>query len=455
MSEKKVHLIAIGGVVMHNLAIDLLSKGYHVSGSDDEIFEPSRSTLAKHQLLPEKIGWFPEKITPDLEAVILGMHARADNPELLKAQELGIPIYSFPEYVYKQSEDKQRLVVTGSHGKTTITAMIMHVLKEAGREFDYLVGSHLNGFDTMLKLSNAPVIVIEGDEYLSSAIDPSPKFLHYHHHIGVMSGLAWDHINVFPTFESYVAAFDKFADATPKAGALIYFQDDEVVSVICAKERADVLRFEYRAHPHKILDGRTYLLTEKHGEIPLQVFGEHNMENINAARMACARLFVEDDQFYKAIQSFKGTSRRLEKIAENSHTTIFRDFAHAPSKLEATTEAVKYQFKNKTLVACLELHSYSSLNKKFLKQYKNKFKAADTAIVYFNPKALAHKKLESLDKEEVRKAFDQDNLLVYSDINELLQYLEKLDWNNKVLLMMSSGNFDGLDFNQLKDKIIK
>jgi UDP-N-acetylmuramate: L-alanyl-gamma-D-glutamyl-meso-diaminopimelate ligase len=455
-SNQRIHFIAIGGSVMHNLAIDAYLKGYQVSGSDDEIFEPSRSRLQKYELLPDQMGWFPENITPELSAVIVGMHARKDNPELLKAQSLGLKIYSFPEYIYQQSLDKQRIVIAGSHGKTTVTAMIMHVLKENNRKFDYLVGASLEGFEHQVKLSlDAPLIVIEGDEYPTAPFDPTPKFLHYHHHIGVLTGIAWDHMNVYPTMDEYISPFEQFADASPKAGALIYNQDDNLSSVIGENtERADVQQIGYQIHPHRIIEGITYL-TVRNDRIPLQIFGEHNLRNLMAAKLVCGRIGITDEAFYQAISTYKGAAKRLEKVVENGQFIFFKDFAHSPSKVLATTTAVKKQFIERKLVACLELHTYSSLNKKFLPQYQETFNAADQAIVYFNPKNFEHKRLEPFDSEEVKKAFDHDNLLVFNDITLLKNHLNTINWHNKNLLMMSSGNYDNLDMNDLAQTLVK
>jgi UDP-N-acetylmuramate: L-alanyl-gamma-D-glutamyl-meso-diaminopimelate ligase len=450
---KKVHFIAIGGSVMHNLAIALQGQGFHVTGSDDEIYEPSKSRLQRCGLLPETEGWDPGRIHTDLDAVILGMHARPDNPELKRAQELNIPIYSYPEYIYQQSIDKQRIVIAGSHGKTTITSMILHVLKHYNRKFDYLVGAAIEGFDTMVKLSDdAPIIVVEGDEYFSSPIDRRPKILNYRHHIGLISGIAWDHINVFPTFEDYVKQFELFADATPKGGILIFDETDDLVTVICRKEREDVIPLEYGVHPYRITEGQTYLVTE-YGNYPVQVFGEHNMRNLNGARLVCSRIGIHDKMFYEAIQHFKGAAKRLEVVAKGKNTTVFRDFAHAPSKLQASAKAVKDQFADRSLVACMELHTFSSLNKEFLKQYKNTFSSPDTAIVYFNPKTIAHKKMEPISEEEVKTAFNNPDLLVFTDSDKLQAYLLAHDWTNTNLLLMSSGNFNNMDIQQFGKQI--
>lgn len=456
MMQPKLHFIAIGGSAMHNLAIDAHLKGFQVTGSDDEIFEPSRSRLASCGLLPTTLGWFPEQLTPDIQAVVVGMHARSDNPELLKAKELGIKIYSFPEYVLERSKHKHRVVIAGSHGKTTITAMIMHVLKACKRKFDYLVGASVEGFEHQVSLTNqAATIVIEGDEYFSAPFDQTPKFLRYQHHIGVISGIAWDHMNVYPNFEAYVAPFEDFADATPKAGSLIYSQDDSIASVIGAKERADVVQVAYQAHPHKIIDGVTYLTVGKNDRIRIDFFGEHNLKNVSAAKAVCARLGIDDEPFYKAISSFKGAGKRLEKVKERPNFVMFKDYAHAPSKVLATTSAVKRQFVERKLIACLELHTYSSLNKDFLPQYHDTLNAADQAIVYFNPKALAIKQMNMLDAEEIQKAFVHDNLKVFEDSEALKAHLLSLSWHNKNLLMMSSGNFNDLDLAEIADQIIQ
>jgi UDP-N-acetylmuramate: L-alanyl-gamma-D-glutamyl-meso-diaminopimelate ligase len=450
----KIHFIAIGGSIMHNLAIALKENGYIISGSDDHIGEPSLSRLKSHNLLPETIGWNPDKITNDLEAVILGMHARIDNPELLKAQELGLKIFSFPEFIYNQSEDKQRIVIAGSHGKTTVTSMVMHVLKFCNRKFDYAVGAIVEGFDTMVQLSDAPIIVIEGDEYPSSPIDLTPKFLHYHHHIGLITGISWDHVNIFKTFDDYKKQFELFADKTPKSGTLIYYENDKHCAEIGSKERSDILTIEYDIPKYKIINGNPFLITD-YGNIPLQVFGDHNFANIRAAKLICNRICVSDLEFYQAIQSFKGASMRLELIRKNESTSFYRDFAHAPSKLKASTEAVKGLFPNKKLVACFELHTFSSLNKEFLSEYKNTFTKADEPIVYFNPKTLEHKKLPPITKQDIIEGFQLPNLQVFDNSNEMLEFLMAKNWENANLLMMSSGNFDGINFQELADIVIQ
>lgn len=451
----KVHLIAIGGSAMHNLAIAMHKKGFIVTGSDDEIFEPSKSRLAKLNLLPAKEGWDVNNIHKDLDAVILGMHARIDNPELLKAQELGLKIYSYPEYIYEQTKDKIRVVVGGSHGKTTITAMILHVLHFHKIDCDYLVGAQLEGFDTMVKLTKeAKIAVIEGDEYLSSPIDRRPKFHLYKPNIAILSGIAWDHINVFPTFANYVDQFSIFVDLIEQEGSLVYCQLDEEVKKVCEKARADIQKFPYGVPEHTIKNGVTYLKVENK-EIPLQIFGEHNLMNMKGAMLVCKQIGVPPEQFYEAIQSFTGAAKRLELVKKNEKTAVYKDFAHSPSKLKATTQAVKKQFTDRKLIACMELHTFSSLNEDFLKQYEGSMSLADEAIVYFNPHTIEHKKLKAITEEQVKNAFGGNNVKVYTDSKILLQDLLKMDFENKNLLMMSSGNFDGIDFKDLGERVVK
>jgi UDP-N-acetylmuramate: L-alanyl-gamma-D-glutamyl-meso-diaminopimelate ligase len=445
----KVHFIAIGGSAMHNLALALHHKGFTVTGSDDEILEPSRSRLAKHGLLPAETGWFPEKITRNLDAIILGMHARTDNPELLRAQETGVRVYSYPEYIYEQSRSKTRVVIGGSHGKTTITAMILHVLKQCGLNFDYMVGAQLEGFDTMVKLTNdAPFIILEGDEYLSSPVDRRPKFHLYKADIALLSGIAWDHINVFPTYESYVEQFKIFAGQIPPGGSLVYCENDPEVKRVC--ESSDVVcdRYPYGVPSHSIHDGITYLHTDK-GEVPLLVFGEHNLMNSNGARLVCRQLGIDDSRFYWAIQSFKGASRRLELVARSRNTSVYKDFAHSPSKLKATTNAMKQQFPSRRLIACMELHTFSSLNENFLKEYYGSMALADEAIVYFNPRTIEHKRLSPITPGQVTDAFGPGNIQVFTDSSALTAYLRSMSWNHSNLLLMSSGNFDGMNIPDL------
>ncbi|MEO6902632.1 MAG: Mur ligase family protein [Bacteroidia bacterium] len=450
-----VHFIAIGGSAMHNMAIAMFKKGFNVTGSDDEILEPSKSRLAKLNLLPAKEGWDPTKIHDKLDAIILGMHARTDNPELIEAQRLGLKIYSYPEYIYEQTKDKIRVVIGGSHGKTSITAMILHVLNYCKIDCDYMVGAQLTGFDTMVKLTKeAPIAIIEGDEYLSSPIDRRPKFHLYKPNIAILSGIAWDHINVFPTFENYLEQFKIFTDLIVPNGVLVYCELDEEVKKIAIAARADIKKISYGIPKNKIVNGQTFLMTESDGSTPLQVFGDHNLMNINGARLVCNQLQISDAQFYKAIQSFAGAAKRLELVAKNDRTAVYKDFAHSPSKLKATTQAVKKQFPNRKLIACMELHTFSSLTENFLNEYKGSMLLADEAFVYFNPHTIEHKKLKAISIDQVKNAFGGNNIQVYTDSKSLLTTLLKMDFEDKNLLMMSSGNFDGIDFKNLGDKII-
>ena len=437
-----IHLIAIGGSAMHNLALALHHKGYKITGSDDAIFSPSKERLLKYDLLPKEMGWFPEKITKNLDAIILGMHARIDNPELIKAKELGIPIYSYPEYIYEQSKEKRRVVIGGSHGKTSITAMILHVLQNLNIDCDYMVGAQLEGFDTMVKLTHqAPIIILEGDEYLSSPIDRRPKFHLYHPHIAVLSGIAWDHINVFPNFGMYVDQFRIFKNMVKDT--LIYCSEDEEINKL-AKEESKCKLVPYSTPEHKIKEGVSSVEGTE-----LLIFGNHNLQNLNAAKLVCNELEISDTDFYKEISTFKGASNRLELVRKTNTSAVYKDFAHSPSKLKATSSAMKKQFQERKLVACMELHTFSSLNEEFLKQYTGCMDEPDTAIVYFNPEAIAHKKLEPISKEQVHTAFGRENLLVFTNSIELEEYLKSLNWNNKNLLMMSSGTFDGIEFGEL------
>ncbi len=452
---KRIHFIAIGGSVMHNLALELQQKGAVVSGSDDEIYEPSASRLKAAGLFPSQTGWFPDSITHDLDAVILGMHARKDNPELLKAQVLGLPVYSYPEYIFRQSADKQRVVIAGSHGKTTITSMILHVLHSFNREFNYLAGARTDGFSQMVKLgAKAPVVIMEGDEYLSSPIDPRPKFLHYHPHIVVISGISWDHFNVFPTFEAYTHAFELLCDSVAKAGVLIYDETDKLLHKIASRKRPDVTTVPYSEHRAGIRNGQTYLKTADRREVPLQVFGSHNLKNIQAALEVCERLGIPQPAFYEAISSFKGASQRLERFAGNDSSVFYRDFAHAPSKVEATTKAVKEQYPGRKLVACAELHTYSSLNKAFLSQYGHKLDAADEAIVFYSPHTLEQKRLPALSEKDFPEAFQRKDLRVFTDPTDLKNYLLRKNWAGTNLLMMSSGLFGGLDLPALGKELL-
>lgn len=439
---------------MHNMAIALHKKGFEISGSDDVLFEPSISRLAKYGLLPKKEGWYPEKITKDIDAVILGMHARADNPELLKAQELGIKIYSYPEYIYEHSKNKLRVVIGGSHGKTTITSMILHVLKSAGKDFDYLVGAQLEGFDTMVKLTDeASVIVIEGDEYLSSAIDRRPKFHLYKANIGVVSGIAWDHINVFPTFENYIEQFRLFIETIEPGGKLIYCETDNILTQVVDEDKSKVEKISYGLPVYNIKYGITNIISGS-TEYPLLVFGEHNLLNLEAARLVCENLNIKSEDFYAYMRSFTGAARRLELVGKNESASFFKDFAHSPSKLKATIHAVKAQFLERQLIACIELHTFSSLDKEFLSQYSGAMDEADTAIVFIDKKTFEHKKMAPYGAETVKEAFSKADLLFFNDPAELLKYLENIDMKGKNLLMMSSGNFGGIDLHALSVTIL-
>ena len=447
--EKKVHFIAIGGNVMHSLAIAMKNNGYKISGSDDEIFEPSKSRLNKNQLLPNSMGWDDNKITPQLDAVILGMHAKLDNPELIKAKELGLKIYSYPEFIRKESSNKQRIVISGSHGKTTITAIILHVLDKIGKPCDYLIGAQIAGFKNMVRLSDSPIIIIEGDEYPCSPLDPTPKLLKYEHHIGLISGIAWDHANIYKTFKDYVQQFHAFADSSPKAGSLIYCKEDNLAKEIGSKKRIDVNQIEYKTHKYKVKNGVTYLISDRR-EIPIQIFGEHNMQNINGAKALLKRIGVTDEVFYEAIQSFIGVESRSEKIAEKRNTTLYKDFAHAPSKVSATIKGFKNQFPEKKLIACLELHTFSSLNKNFISEYHNTLNLADQALVYFDPEVVAKKNLENISKDDIRNAFSAKKLTVATNISEVESFIKSIDTSTKSnIVMMTSGKFGGINFSSL------
>ena len=450
----KVHFIAIGGSAMHNLAIALSRKGAEVSGSDDEIFEPSRSRLDKQGILPAQIGWFPEKITAELDAVILGMHAREDNPELLKAKELGLPIYSYPEYLYEQGKDKHRIVIGGSHGKTTITAMLLHAVNALGVNVDYMVGAQLDGYDCMVKLSeDAPYIILEGDEYLSSPIDRRPKFHLYKPHTAIISGIAWDHINVFPTWENYVSQFDQFCKLIEAGGVFVANQEDETVKQLGEKYEYQLQVKEYATPIYKTTSSGT-LLEWEGKQYPLSIFGAHNLQNLIGAMRLAESMNISNDAFLSAMANFTGAGKRLQKVIEGTNFTMFKDFAHSPSKLKATTKAVKEQYADRKVVACMELHTFSSLKKEFLPQYENAMAAADLALVYFSPKVVAHKKLEPITVEQVKQAFG-GNVHVVNETSEVLDFIRSQDWNNAVLLMMSSGNFDGIDYDQLGAELKK
>lgn len=449
----RVHFIAIGGSAMHNLAMALHDKGDQVSGSDDEIFNPSKSRLESRGLLPQEYGWFPNKITNNLDAVILGMHAKADNPELLKAKELGLTIYSYPEFLYEQSKNKTRVVIGGSHGKTTITSMILHVMHYHNKEVDYMVGAQLEGFDVMVKLTNHnDFIVLEGDEYLSSPIDRRPKFHLYKPNIALLSGIAWDHINVFPTYEGYVEQFDIFLNEITNGGAIIYNEEDPEVKRVVESSHSLIKKYPYRTPEYSVEDGVTLLETPE-GPMPIEVFGKHNLNNLEGARWICQLMGVDADDFYEAIATFKGASKRLEKIAETNTAIAYKDFAHSPSKVKATTEALKNQYPDRKLIACLELHTYSSLNPEFLQEYRGALDAADSAVVFYSPHAVMIKKLEEIKGEQIDAAFGRQDLMVFTNPADFKTYLFTQDFKNTSLLLMSSGNYGGLDFDEVKKYI--
>lgn len=452
---KKVHFIAIGGAAMHNLALALNEKeNYQITGSDDEIFEPSKSRLQEAGLLPSEYGWFPEKINKDLDAVILGMHAREDNPELLRAKELGIKIYSFPEYLYEQTKDKTRIVIGGSHGKTTTTAMILFVLNRLGIQADYMVGAQIEGFKNMVRLSDdAKFAIFEGDEYLTSPLDLRSKFHLYHPHIAQLTGIAWDHINVFPTFEIYVDQFKKFTDLIEPNGTLTYFVQDQELCKIAQNLRSDIKTLPYDTPSYEIQNGHTTISVENE-KFELQIFGEHNLQNMMGALNVCRSIGIETKDFFNAIKHFSGAANRLQKIAETNNSVGFKDFAHSPSKLKATIKAVKMQYPKKELIACMELHTFSSLTKDFLPQYHDSMKLADRAFVFYNPEVIEHKRLQTISKEDVKNGFG-DNVEIFTNSKDLQTELQKINYQNKVLLMMSSGNFSGINIEQfIKEQIL-
>ena len=449
----RVHFIAIGGSAMHNLALALHLKGDHITGSDDEIFEPSKGRLEARGLLPDTFGWFPEKITSDIDAIILGMHAKAYNPELLKAEKLGISIYSYPEFLYEQSKNKTRVVIGGSHGKTTITSMILHVMHYHDKEVDYMVGAQLEGFDVMVKLTNEnDFIVLEGDEYLSSPIDRRPKFHLYKPNIALLSGIAWDHINVFPTYENYVEQFEVFLNQITNGGAIIYNEEDSEVKRVVEESASAIKRYPYGTPSYSVEDGQTLLDTPE-GHMPIEVFGKHNLNNLEGARWICQLMGVDADDFYEAISTFKGASKRLEKIAESTRSVAYKDFAHSPSKVKATTEALKNQYPDRELLACLELHTYSSLNPDFLKEYKGALDAADKAVVFYSPHAVQVKKLHPISEKQIAESFEREDLLIFTDPVGFKDFLFDQNFEDTSLLLMSSGDYGGLDFNELKKYI--
>jgi len=445
-----IHFIAIGGSAMHNLAIALHNKGYQVTGSDDTIHDPSKSRLEKKGLLPKEFGWFPEKITQQLDVIILGMHAKKDNPELLQAQEMGLKIYSYPEFLYEQSKDKTRVVIGGSHGKTTITSMILHVLDYNDMEVDYMVGAQLEGFETMVHLTKEnEFMVLEGDEYLSSPIDRRPKFHLYKPNIALLSGIAWDHINVFPTFEGYVNQFRIFTDSLTDGGIMVYNEEDAILKEVVESSSHSIKKYEYSTPAYQIEDGVTYIDTPD-GLMPLEIFGDHNLQNLAGAKWVCQHMGIDEEDFYEAIASFKGASKRLEKIAESSETVIYKDFAHSPSKVKATTEAVKKQYAQRDVIACLELHTYSSLNAAFLAEYNGALDKADKAVIFYSPHAVKIKQLDSVSEEQISNAFQRDDLIIFTNPAEFKEFLFSQNLHQSAVVLMSSGNYGGLDFEEVK-----
>ena len=448
-----IHFIAIGGSAMHNLAIALHNKGYQVTGSDDTIHDPSKSRLEKKGLLPKEFGWFPEKITEQLDVIILGMHAKSDNIELLRAIELGLTIYSYPEFLYEHSKNKTRVVIGGSHGKTTITSMILHVMHYHDKQVDYMVGAQLEGFETMVHLTKEnEFMVLEGDEYLSSPIDRRPKFHLYKPNIALLSGIAWDHINVFPTFEGYVNQFRIFTDSLTDGGIMVYNEEDAILKEVVESSTHSIKKYEYSTPVYQIDDGVTYIDTPD-GLMPLEIFGDHNLQNLAGAKWVCQHMGIDEEDFYEAIASFKGASKRLEKIAESSETVIYKDFAHSPSKVKATTEAVKKQYAQRDVIACLELHTYSSLNAEFLAEYKGALDKADKAVVFYSPHAVKIKQLDSVSEQQINNAFQRDDLIIFTNPTEFKEFLFSQNLDQSAVVLMSSGNYGGLDFEEIKQLV--
>ncbi len=439
---------------MHNLAVALHKKGYTVTGSDEEIFEPARSRLTESGLLPDKMGWDTDRIHTGLDSVVLGMKTRKSNKELKKAQELGIRVYSFPEYLYEHSKNKRRVVIGGSQGKSTITAMVMHVLKEYNKDFDYMVSSRITCYDDLVKLTDdAPFIILEGDEYLSSSLDRIPGFHQYNPHMTLLSGISWDHMNVFKTFESYKKQFRKFLRIATGGGKVFYFDGDPVLGEVVDKSHWSLMKIPYGEHPHTVEDNR-FVLDTKHGAVPLSLIGRHNMQNIMGAQLICHDLGIKDHQFYNAIQSFKGIERRQELLANGNSRAVYLDYAQSPSSVEATINALRETYSGQKLITCLELNSYSCLNMEYLPLFKGTLKESDQAIVYYNPSVVKNKRLPDLSPEKVKKQFDKENLVVYNDPALLEQDLKQLGDNTFVLLLMTSGNFSGIDLNELASQVV-
>ncbi len=446
----RIHIIAIGGAVMHNLALELQSVGHQVTGSDDEIYDPARSRLQKAGLLPEKMGWDAHRITDDIELIILGMHAKADNPELLRSIELGLVIESFPEFVGNHAKDKRQLVVTGSHGKTTTTSIIMHYLKSQNQAMDFLVGAQLQNFDHMVGLSDAPYMIIEGDEYLSSAIDRKPKFLHYRADVLIITGIAWDHMNVFPSEAIYIDQFRQLLQRQAADSVVIFDTTDAKLVDLMNETAWPFKRIGYEGFFYHWKDGQNFVDWNTH-TYPVALSGQHNMKNMQAAFLALNELALIDEvKFFQEMESFTGPAKRMDVLYDSDSLVVLRDFAHAPSKLKATITGVREKYPDAELIACYELHTYSSLNKDFLPQYAHSMDAADQAIVFFSPHTLEIKRLEALDTEAIRAGFDRTDLQVFTDRTELNDALLAMRGEKQqVYLMMSSGVFGGLPLESL------
>ena len=441
----RIHFIAIGGSIMHSLALAMHRKGHAITGSDDEIYEPSRSRLAAVGLLPDELGWHPERITRDLDKVVLGMHARRDNPELLRAQELGLPVESFPEFMFSVSKDKRRVVVAGSHGKTTTSGMIAHALFRNHIPADRMIGATIGPLEPVT-VTDAPIIVLEGDEYLSSPMDPRAKFLHYDPDIAIITGIAWDHMNVFPTHDAYIAPFRQLMESMRPGSTLIYCADDPELVDLVERTSPTCRCMAYHAVSYRVDQGKTIVTDTAGQDYLMQIFGKHNMQNLSAARLACAGLGMDDQSFFKAMQSFTGASKRLQLLHESGDLTAYQDFAHAPSKVRATVLAVREKHPDAYLIACLELHTFSSLNPEFLPQYRDALKGADEKLVYYSPHTLAIKKLPDLSVQLLSGYFNEPDLFVATSPQELGDILKGFERKSPtVILWMSSGRWDGVD----------
>lgn len=452
----KIHLIAIGGSAMHNLALALQEAGHTVSGSDDEVFEPSRSRLQKADLMPSEIGWFPERITSDLDLVILGMHARADNPELQRAQELGLKILSYPEFLYEHSKNKTRVVIAGSHGKTTVTSMIMHVCRLTGLDIDYMVGAQVHGFDTMVRLSeSAEFMVIEGDEYPASALQMIPKFHFYTPNITAITGIAWDHANVFSDERVYIQQFRTYLEICEPGAAVVYNAEDLQLADLLSSTTKYIKKIPYSLPKYKVAEDGTYFIETEEGLLPLSVIGKHNMANLEAARWICQLMGIQEMDFYQAIQSFQGAARRLQLLGSKGGRSIYLDFAHSPSKVRATLDSFREAKPAGKIVAVLELHTYSSLSRSFIPQYRHTMNSADIAIVYFNPKSLAHKRLPDLSAEDVAKAFQIPETSVFTDAQKVFDRLKSLKDKQLDILFMTSGNFAGENLEKWAEELLQ